>query len=182
MARRVSISFPTRYYDPDNPVSGEGSSALNNNNYGVTHPPNPDFMGSNDDFREDRNCSNGAREQENDALDPIALPQSTHTLLFTQPVFSLPFGFAVFILLMCLLSLLLCLIDRIYSEGIPANVTPTVRTAQFLAIFIAILVEEGKCVMTGISVFWPALFCIFYNNLLLLSIIILQKYQLGFTC
>lgn len=44
--------------------------------------------------------------------EPIVFPQSTHSLLFTEPVCSFPFLFAVFIVLMSLSCLVLALAVR----------------------------------------------------------------------
>lgn len=76
-------------------------------------------------------------------LDPIQLPESTHSLLFTEPVGSLPFmyGFAIF-----LLSFACLVLAFAYNiqEPVPYNVTTSVRVAQYLSIVIAIVSEEGE--------------------------------------
>eukprot|EP00985_Skeletonema_marinoi_P022295 scaffold14206_cov95-Skeletonema_marinoi.AAC.2 len=79
-------------------------------------------------------------------FDPITLPQSTHTLLFTEPVCSKPFLFSVAIATLSILCLLLALTNNgITLDGIgqvPANVGMSVKIAQFASIFIALLMEE----------------------------------------
>lgn len=86
--------------------------------------------------------------------DSFELPQSTHMLLFTEPVCSLPFAFAVVILVLSLTCL------RLAEEGlgftnrdgddswnldtVPVNVSKSVRAAQYLSIFVALLMEEGE--------------------------------------
>lgn len=79
-------------------------------------------------------------EEKYDALVPIQLPQSTHSLLFTEPVFSLPFAFAVAILFISFACLGLAFFNELGS--IPFNVTRQVRFAQYLSILIALLMEE----------------------------------------
>mmetsp|Transcript_21329 Transcript_21329/g.32560 ORF Transcript_21329/g.32560 Transcript_21329/m.32560 type:complete len:501 (-) Transcript_21329:217-1719(-) len=79
-------------------------------------------------------------------FDPITLPQSTHTLLFTEPVCSKSFQFSVAIATLSILCLLLALTNNgITLDGIgqvPANVGMSVKIAQFASIFIALLMEE----------------------------------------
>ena len=82
--------------------------------------------------------------------EPITLPESTHTLFFTTPVFSVPFGFALGILIISMMCLVMALVDNLGDlEGdnplnIPANVETAVRIAQYLGILIALLMEEGE--------------------------------------
>ena len=79
-------------------------------------------------------------------FDPITLPQSTHTLLFTETMNSKPFLFSVAIAALSVLCLLLALTNNgITLDGIgqvPANVGKAVKIAQFASIFIALLMEE----------------------------------------
>mmetsp|Transcript_24187 Transcript_24187/g.41279 ORF Transcript_24187/g.41279 Transcript_24187/m.41279 type:complete len:672 (+) Transcript_24187:20-2035(+) len=81
-------------------------------------------------------------------LDPIKLPRSTHTLLYTEPINSLPFVISVCIEALSILCLLLALISngitsyRDFTNKVPANVNTAVKTAQYTAIFIALLMEE----------------------------------------
>jgi len=81
--------------------------------------------------------------------DPVNLPESTHTLFFTHPVCSLPFGFATSIVVISIMCLILAFADNFLSDfdpgnpwGIPANVDVSVRIAQYLGILIALLMEE----------------------------------------
>ena len=78
-------------------------------------------------------------------LDPIDLPESTHTLLFTEPICSVPFAVGISIAGLSILCLLLALFDNNLSnlkDVIPANVDVAVKTAQYTSIFIALLMEE----------------------------------------
>eukprot|EP00984_Skeletonema_dohrnii_P016809 scaffold7526_cov115-Skeletonema_dohrnii-CCMP3373.AAC.8 len=89
----------------------------------------------------------GTIDDKKDAdFDPITLPQSTHTLLFTEPVCSKSFQFSVAIATLSILCLLLALTNNgITLDGIgqvPANVGKAVKIAQFASIFIALLMEE----------------------------------------
>ncbi len=82
--------------------------------------------------------------KENDN-DPITLPESTHTFLFTEPINSTPFCWAFVIAAMSNLCLILALLDNPWGEYknvLPANVNPPVKIAQYCSIFIALLMEE----------------------------------------
>ena len=81
------------------------------------------------------------------AKDPVLLPQSTHSLLFTEPVFSAPFAFAVAIDVVSFGCLGLAFTDGYQVNDIPVNVTAAVRGAQYLSIIVALLMEEGECCM-----------------------------------
>ncbi|KAL7554378.1 hypothetical protein ACHAWF_018209 [Thalassiosira exigua] len=82
--------------------------------------------------------------------EPLRLPPSTHTLLFAQPLCSTPFLFSAGILLLSYASLFLVAYndllggenDPINPFDIPVNVTTAVRGAQYLAILVALLMEE----------------------------------------
>ncbi|KAL9186453.1 hypothetical protein ACHAXT_005691 [Thalassiosira profunda] len=76
------------------------------------------------------------------AKDPVLLPQSTHSLLFTEPVLSAPFAFAVAILVVSFGCLGLAFTDGFQVNDIPVNVTAAVRGAQYLSIIVALLMEE----------------------------------------
>ena len=84
-------------------------------------------------------------------VDTLELPPSTHTLLFTQPVCSFPFIFSMGIVLLSYACLFLAWWNNLNLDdpenpfNIPVNVSIEVRAAQYLAIFIALLMEEGKC-------------------------------------
>lgn len=79
----------------------------------------------------------------------LELPESTHSLLFTEKTCSLPHYFAVAILIISFTCLSLAFEDNLFNAGtkdnkwnIPANVTTSVRIAQYLSIFVALLMEE----------------------------------------
>jgi len=89
------------------------------------------------------------------ADEPITLPESTHTLFFTQPICSLSVGYAVGIVILSSLCLFMALFDNLYSDSspdnplaIPEGVGRAVRGAQYLAIFITLIMEEE--IPTGI--------------------------------
>jgi len=80
-------------------------------------------------------------------LDPIILQESTHTLLFTEPIKSIPFIFSVLIATLSILCLLLALMNNgVTSKAIkyviPANVTTACKVAQYISIIIALMMEE----------------------------------------
>lgn len=108
----------------------------------VEHPPS--------DGAPNENNGHNSREG---TVEPLLLPQSTHTLLFTERFCSLPYFFASFIVLLSYTCLLLVQLDSLGGDltfteaedwNIPTNVTREVRVAQYLSIFIAIMTEEGK--------------------------------------
>jgi hypothetical protein len=79
---------------------------------------------------------------DNDGTEDIGinLPQSTHSLLFTEPVCSFPFLFAAFIALLSFLVMVLALINNKFADGsdennvyqVPVNVSPAVKGSQYL--------------------------------------------------
>ena len=83
--------------------------------------------------------------------DPIQLPDSTHTLFFTSNIFSLPGFFAMGVAALSVGCLALALINALEGGSsrnpvnVPKNVTSATRGAQYLSIFVALLMEEGKC-------------------------------------
>jgi hypothetical protein len=80
--------------------------------------------------------------------DPIELTRSTHSLLFTEPINSLPFLFALIIVLMSYTCLFLACYNNMQdsSEGnhlnVPWGVRSDVRIAQYLSLIIGIFMEE----------------------------------------
>ena len=100
----------------------------------------------------------------NDAwvVDPVEIPASTHRLLFTQPVRSLPFAYAVGVALLLLCSLdLVCWNNMGLTKekienllpNVPVNVSTLVRMATYLSIFIVSLMEEGMCSIVSADIF-----------------------------
>src|SRR5210317_1295295 len=69
--------------------------------------------------------------------DPIELTRSTHSLLFSEPVCSLPFLFAIIIAMMSFICLILACYNNMQdsSDGnylnVPVGVTIDVRIAQY---------------------------------------------------
>eukprot|EP00970_Alexandrium_tamarense_P018127 scaffold13320_cov215-Alexandrium_tamarense.AAC.11 len=80
--------------------------------------------------------------------EPIHIPQSSHSLLFTEEVCSLSFAFGLGIMVLSFLSLILALLNNLGKGepgnllGIPVQVDSSVRGAQYLAIIIGMLLEE----------------------------------------
>jgi len=87
-----------------------------------------------------------ADDTKDEAFDSIMLPESTHTLLFTEPINSNAFEFSVSIAGLSILCLLLALTNNGITNNrfaqIPANVGIAVKIAQYASIFIALLMEE----------------------------------------
>ena len=71
--------------------------------------------------------------------EPLTIPQSTHSFLFTEPPTTMPFYFGLGISVMSFVCLILALVDNIENGEIPFNVPVTVRIAQYLSIVIALL-------------------------------------------
>ena len=97
--------------------------------------------------RFDDSKTNGNNGEEEDAKDPIQLPQSAHSLLFTASILSIPFAFAFGILVVSICCLALAFANSLTTNDIPVNVSWSVRGAQYLSIIIALLMEEGKCIL-----------------------------------
>lgn len=81
--------------------------------------------------------------------EPIVLTQSTHSYLFTEPPCTLPFNFSLGIIAISYTCLLLALFNNIIEENSPGNplnvppgVTKDVKTAQYLALLIGLIMEE----------------------------------------
>ena len=81
--------------------------------------------------------------------EPIMLTQSTHSFLFTEPTFSLPFNFALVIISISYICLLLALINVLYEDftpdnpfNVPVGVSTEVKIAQYLALLIGLIMEE----------------------------------------
>ena len=75
--------------------------------------------------------------------EPITIPQSTHSLLFTEDINSLPFLFSLYITVISYICLILALINNLQNGKIPANVDLSVRIAQYMSI----LVSKRYCVV-----------------------------------
>jgi len=118
-------------------------------------------FGDNDDgdFQNDDVKDNGEEVEDlyRNEVEPVNLPQSTHTLFFTQPVRSIPFGFALLIVVISIMCLSMAFTDNLgiglnflnfsglppgNKFSVPVNVSLPVRIAQYLGIFIALLMEE----------------------------------------
>ena len=85
-------------------------------------------------------------EYEEEAL---TLLESTHSFLFTEARGSIPHVFGLGILFMTSTCLILAFTSNLNNGvrihvDVPYNVTSEVRVAQYLSIFIALLMESGK--------------------------------------
>lgn len=96
--------------------------------------------------------------KDDEDFDLLTLPESTHTLLFTEPIHSKAFLFSLAIASLSIMCLLLALTNKVVTldgmREIPGNVGHTVKIAQFASIFIALLMEEeiptGLCLLRHI--------------------------------
>lgn len=78
--------------------------------------------------------------------EPIMLTQSTHSFLFTEPAFSIPWIVSLVVLAITYTCLILALLDNLgfggwSKDSIPANVAVGVKIAQYLALFIGLIME-----------------------------------------
>jgi len=109
-----------------------------------------------DDYTDDNNNCNNELDEKTTDINPfegyieeaITFPQSTHSWLFTESFFSIPFAFAVGMVALSYISLILALLN-VFEEGEPGNpfavpeqVPTSVRIAQYLAMIIALIMEE----------------------------------------
>ena len=80
--------------------------------------------------------------------DPIELTKSTHSFLFSEPINSLPFGFAIIVVLMSYTCLFLACYNNMQGGNednrlnAPVGVTVEVRIAQYLSLVIGLIMEE----------------------------------------
>ncbi|KAL7487697.1 hypothetical protein ACHAW6_013274 [Cyclotella cf. meneghiniana] len=79
----------------------------------------------------------------------INLPHSTHSLLFTEPVLSFPFWFAVSTASLSFFVMLLALINNMSGSteknvfGVPVNVSPAVKASQYCALLMEEEIPTG---------------------------------------
>jgi len=111
---------------------------------------------SNDDNKDDESGSEKNEDLDESEPEPLTLPESTHSLFFTQQFCSTGVLFATSIVVISIMCLVMAFIDNLENNatpgnnmGVPANISPAVRIAQYLAIFIALLMEEE--IPTGIQ-------------------------------
>ena len=99
----------------------------------------------------ERRMEEASDQDEKQALEPITLPESTHTLLFTEKTCSLPYFFSLGIIVLSMICLTLVFINNIRDAragnilNVPVGVSVEVMVAQYASILVALLMEEGKC-------------------------------------
>lgn len=76
-----------------------------------------------------------------DEEEPLTIPQSTHSFLFTEDINSMPFLFSVGIAGICCTCLLLALINNLQNGQVPANVDVSVKIAQYMSILVSSTIE-----------------------------------------
>jgi len=144
---------------------GNGSglvTASNNNNNNTNNiaqaPPSaadgntPDkFIDNPKPHHHPSTISSSSSSSSSDGGDPLLLPQSTHSLLFIERACSIPFWFSSLIAMTSFACLGLAFENNIVGAGadgnlfgVPANVSRSVRAAQYLSIFVTLLMEEGQ--------------------------------------
>ena len=85
---------------------------------------------------------NEVDDTKTDVQGELTIPESTHSFLFTEPVTSPPFLFSLYIAVMSYGCLIIAFIDNVKHNDVPENVEISVRIAQYMAILIALLMEE----------------------------------------
>ena len=148
----LSMSLPGRLSEQSGIVFRSNAAAASTFAEGSSSALNSADDAENVHVVKNNNCftaidTNGAGDGKDDDTDPITLPKSTHTLLFTEPINSRPFIIGVFIAALSISCLLLTLLNNgakpgMYKDVIPANVPPAVKIAQYASIIIALLMEE----------------------------------------
>ena len=113
-----------------------------NNGYDAQYDDDPDSKPSSPQSQDNNNLYDGYEEE------AITFPQSTHSWLFTESIYSLPFTFAIGIVSLSYISLILALLN-IFEDGepgnrfnVPVSCSTTVRIAQYIAMIIALVMEE----------------------------------------
>jgi hypothetical protein len=103
--------------------------------------------GTKDSFDDHKEDKSDVKEYRGD---PIKLPESTHSLFFVASFCSLPSLFAWGIAALSVGCLILALINALDGGtalnplNIPVNISSSTRGAQYLSIFVVLLMEEGK--------------------------------------
>ena len=112
------------------------NSTNQNNGYDADSKP------SSPQSQDNNNLYDGYEEE------AITFPQSTHSWLFTESIYSLPFTFAIGIVSLSYISLILALLN-IFEDGepgnrfnVPVSCSTTVRISQYIAMIIALVMEE----------------------------------------
>lgn len=122
--------------DQEDQAGGQGDLVGGVNDYFVDDD-------SKSPLAQSRRTSNGGYDE------PIMLTQSTHSFLFTEPTRSLPFVFAILVVIISYVCLLLALFNNLYQDwspdnpfNVPVGVTLDVKIAQYLALLIGLIMEE----------------------------------------
>ena len=120
----------------------ENGDIITSSNQNNGYDDDPDSKPSSPLSQENNNLYDGYEEE------AITFPQSTHSWLFTESIYSLPFTFAIGIVSLSYISLILALLN-IFEDGepgnrfnVPVSCSTTVRIAQYIAMIIALVMEE----------------------------------------
>ncbi|KAL7549657.1 hypothetical protein ACHAWF_012923 [Thalassiosira exigua] len=114
------------------------------------------YRGGGDEDVKERNGDATASDDSDSVLsdpdasepEPTQIPESTHAQFFTKPVGSTPFLFALSVVAISVICLTQALVNNLEDVeddnklNAPANVTKSVRIAQYTSILIALLMEE----------------------------------------
>ena len=120
----------------------ENGDIITSSNQNNGYDDDPDSKPSSPLSQENNNLYDGYEEE------AITFPQSTHSWLFTESIYSLPFTFAIGIVSLSYISLILALLN-IFEDGepgnrfnVPVSCSTTVRISQYIAMIIALVMEE----------------------------------------
>ena len=120
----------------------ENGDIITSSNQNNGYDDDPDSKPSSPQSQDNNNLYDGYEEE------AITFPQSTHSWLFTESIYSLPFTFAIGIVSLSYISLILALLN-IFEDGepgnrfnVPVSCSTTVRISQYIAMIIALVMEE----------------------------------------
>jgi len=148
-ARSSDVVGPTTTPSPSSSPGGGGDVRRRRGIEDAKESVDVGGVGGGIDVDDDDDDDDG--DPDESVAEPIALPQSTHTLLFTQPATSFPFAFAVVVAFICFSCLVMALLNNLTWGGddergdilgVPANVGFAVIAAQYLSILIALIMES----------------------------------------
>ena len=134
------------YYDANEIEAEEGAppQAVARSSHGRSYTKDDNSDNDDKDYDEGSETSDlFAAEPE-----PVTLPESTHTLFFTQPICSLPHLYGMSIVVVSIMCLVMALINNVDPAeidwkdnplSVPVNVSREVRIAQYLSIVIVLL-------------------------------------------
>jgi len=120
----------------------------NNSGTGYEDKNNDSGNGFQHNFNQSVRVPDGTEDFNEYVEEPILLPQSTNSLLYTEPIRSLAFAYALLVFSLSTLGLALALANNLEGGtrenpfNIPVQIDTSVRIAQYVAIMTGLLMEE----------------------------------------